>query len=138
MRSDHQSFPALFEVVVLKISILVVGYLAPVVSQFLRWAEEVLSNGFFGGIRPSLSTSCIWPFSKSFISIPGPLSPPFKRFSLVDRSRPPLGLVPEWQSKQFSTMIFMATLSEDCAETIIEVDNNIIRVLRYDGCFNIF
>ncbi|MEY4946970.1 MAG: hypothetical protein RIR22_1671, partial [Planctomycetota bacterium] len=44
----------------------------------------------------------------------------------------------EWQSKQFSTMIFMATLSEDCAETIIEVDNNIIRVLRYDGCFNIF
>ena len=70
--------------------------------------------------------------------MPGPLSPPFIRFSRVERSRPPLGLVPEWQSKQFSTMIFMATLSGDCAETIIEVDNNIIRVLRYDGCFNIF
>ena len=124
--------------VVLKISILVVGYLAPVVSQFLRWAEEVLSNGFFGGILRSASASCISPFKKLFISMPGPVSPPFNSFALVDRSSPPLGLVPEWQSKQFSTMIFMATLSGDCAETINEVDNNIIRVLRYDGCFNIF
>ena len=48
-----------------------------------------------------------------------------------------MGLVPEWQSKQFSTMIFMATLSEDCAETIIEVDNNIIRVAKHDSGLNI-
>ena len=134
-RSDHQSFPALFEVVVLKMSILVVGYLAPLVSQFFRWAAFIVSNGFFGGIRLSSSTSFIWPFKKLFISMPGPLSPPFNRFSRVERSSPPFGLAPEWQSKQFSTMIFMATSSGDCAKTTIDVDKKII---KNNGGFNIF
>ena len=70
--------------------------------------------------------------------MPGPLSPPFNKFLRVERSSPPLGLAPEWQSKQFSTMIFIATSSGDCAKITTDVDNNIIRELRYECGFNIF
>ena len=114
---DHQSRPARFSVDNRKVSIGSRPHPAPSAIQRLRVDFSVAESAAFGGMVPSATCSQ----SRLSSGLPGtnasPLVPPRRALDRLDRSRPPLGSGPEWQSRQRRARIGATSRSKSRASS---------------------